>query len=369
MRKFFEILAGIGVGVFLCLATCAVLLFVWSSRAESEWSPAWSSNQQHIAFECEFFRLSDLLDEEYSYFGKSDICVFNRDDKEATRLTAERGMWAPTWSPDGTMLAWIKGDSIAIWDMSVNQFQYFQSERHERQSLVLDGPLEWSDDGQKIFVQGDGAVFDVEQKVFLDPLSMYRSLDNCCFNWSSDGKYVAYQHVFLEDSSGNHLQVVIMQNDQTIFTSDLEVGREDPLRWSPDSSILAWPASIHSKTATSRYQLALTDVASHSTTFLTFGNGFVGILGIAWSPSGNQIAARQGDELQIVDLGSGVTLKSDETVQIQSMYLHGSSFEGLSWSPDEQFIAYETNWEPYSRIWILEPSSNVQIPLVSRFGD
>jgi Tol biopolymer transport system component len=142
-----------------------------------------------------------------------------------------------------------------------------------------------------------------------------------------------------------------------------------PLRWSPDSSILAWVASIDSETEASRYQLALTDMASRKTNFLTFGNGFIGILGIAWSPSGNKIIARQGDELQVVSLGEGVVLESEETAQIQSISLRGSSFEGVSWSPDEKFIVYETHWEPYSRIWILELSNNIQAPLASRYAD
>ena len=151
MRKGFVI--PVVIIAFLCLITCGALLLRWSNRrAENEWSPVWSSNQQYIAYECMFFQLSDLLDlDEYSWFGKNDICIFNRDHNKVTRLTTERGMSNPAWSPDGTMLAWLTGnDTVIIWDMSTNQSQYFQ---FGRQFDCLDGPLEWSQDGRKIFVQ------------------------------------------------------------------------------------------------------------------------------------------------------------------------------------------------------------------------
>src|SRR5678815_4076158 len=144
------------ISTFLCVAICVVSLFIRSnSSAENEWSPIWSSNQKYIAYECMFFQLSDLLDlDEYSWFDKNDICIFNKDQKEVTRLTTERGMSNPAWSPDGTMLAWLTGnDTVIIWDMSTNQSQSFQ---FERQFDCLDGPLAWSQDGRKIFVQGDG---------------------------------------------------------------------------------------------------------------------------------------------------------------------------------------------------------------------
>ena len=110
-------------------------------------------------------------------------------------------------------------------------------------------------------------------------------------------------------------------------------------------------------------------MASQNTKFVTFGKSIFGIAEIAWSPSGNQMAVRFWDELQIVNLSSLASPDIDVTIQKESITLQGSSFKGLSWSPDEKYIAYETNWEPSSRIWILEPSTNVQIPLTSRYGD
>src|ERR1044071_7702957 len=170
MRKKF--LLPIVIGMFLCLATCAVLSFVWrNSGDESEWAPTWSSNDQHIAFECMFSKSSDWLEfEEYSFFYKRDICVFNRSDNKLTRLTTERGMSAPAVSPNGIQLAWLNGtDKITIWDSSTNRTKTVQYSRQFHGSEAKDGGPEWSLDGRRIFVQGDGAILDVQQMTFTDP--------------------------------------------------------------------------------------------------------------------------------------------------------------------------------------------------------
>ncbi len=97
----------------------------------------------------------------------------------------------------------------------------------------------------------------------------------------------------------------------------------------------------------------------------------MGISGIAWSPSGEQIAIRQGDQLQIVNISYGVPTPAgvDMTIQKENIVLQGSSSAGFAWSPDGKFIAYDTDWQESSRIWILEQSTNIHVPLVSRFGD
>jgi Tol biopolymer transport system component len=101
---------------------------------------------------------------------------------------------------------------------------------------------------------------------------------------------------------------------------------------------------------------------------VTFNKGIFGIAEISWSPSGNQIAVRFWDELQILSLRSVVSSNQDVTIQNEGITLSGSSFKGVSWSPDEEFIAYETNYEPYSQIWIVELSNKIQFPLVARDG-
>lgn len=236
MRKNFVI--PIVIGVLLCLVTCVVLLFVGSNRG-AEWLPAWSSNQQHIAFECMFSQSSDWLDEEYSFFNKGDICVFNRGNNELTRLTTERSMSAPTWSPNGIHLAWLQGnDTIMIWDSSTSQFEIMQYSRPFHGSEADDGGPEWSQDGRRIFVQGDGAILDVQKMTFSDPLEGQRNLDNCCFNWSPDGSYLTYKRIIREIS--NDWQLVIMKNNQPIYINEPKAFLFGPTQWSPDGSILAW---------------------------------------------------------------------------------------------------------------------------------
>jgi len=277
-------------------------------------------------------------------------------------------MSAPAWSPNGSQLAWLHGnDTITIWDSSTNRFEIVQYSRQFHGSEAEDGGPEWSLNGRKIFIQGDGAILDVQQMTFTDPLDGQRNLDNCCFNWSPDGSYLAYKRVTREDSNNNPWQLVIMKNDQPIYINEPEAELFGPTQWSPDGSILAWVGLIPSTTHAPQHQLALTNVVSGRTQVLTFGNGFVGISGIAWAPNGELIAVRQGDQLQIVNIRSGeVPAVLDLTIQKENIVLQGSSFGGLSWSPDGRFIAYETDWQENSRLWILEQSTSVNTPLVSR---
>lgn len=145
-----------------------------------------------------------------------------------------------------------------------------------------------------------------------------------------------------------------MKNNQPIYINEPEAFLFGPTQWSPDGSILAWIGLIPSTTHASQFQLALTNVVSGRTQVLTFGNGFIGISGIAWAPNGEQIAVRQGGQLQIVNIRFGSPAALDFKIQKENIALQGFSFAGLSWSPDGKFIAYESGWQENSRVWILE---------------
>jgi Tol biopolymer transport system component len=200
---------------------------------------------------------------------------------------------------------------------------------------------------------------------FTDPLEEQRNLDNCCFNWSPDGSYLAYKRINREVS--NDWQLVIVGNDQPIYINEPKADLFGPTQWSPDGSILAWVGLIPNH---SHGQLALTNVVTGRTQVLTLGNGFFVATGIAWAPNGEQIAIRQGDQIQIVNVRPGaVPATLDMIVQKENLALQGDSFAGISWSPDGKFIAYESGWQEDSRVWILEHSTNVNSLLVSQSGN
>jgi len=359
MRKIIRLLAFISVLLFIVI--CVVLITVWNTTgfdSGNEWLPTWSSDQQNIAFECMFIKLSDLINWDVgSQYYLSDICILNRGDNKLTRLTTEHGVSAPSWSPNGFMLAWLQGDGIAIWNKLTNQFENFQSPRQfDFFDFQDDGRLEWSQDNRRIFVQGDGISFDVQQKIFVDQLPTNRSPEKCCFSWSPDGRYLAYKSMTHEDANGGHWQVVIMQNGQISYKSDLEADLDVPLHWSPSGSILAWVSSLQYH----QIRLVFTDGMTGKTKLLFYGDDAIGISGIAWSPEGNQLAVAQGDQLQILNFRSVAGLEPDVTIQKSNIPLKGFPDIGIAWSPDEKFVAYDTGFLEDSHIWILNLGDNVQ---------
>lgn len=331
---------------------------------DSAWSPVWSSDGRYIAFECVMLGFSDLPDivfDEFAGYYLRDICVFDQSKNKIIRLTKDRSpVSRPSWSPNGDRLAWLKGvegsdDALVIWDISTGEATQFRS---SIPSWGLDRHLDWSEDGKSIFVD-NGAIFDVENEIFTSVTIPKRNLHVCCFAWSPDGNYVAYRQVKNIDSDyRRHWQVVIVKDGKIIFADDLETNIGDPyLQWSPDSSVLAWSVERGIENL-----LALRYLAEDKTIYMQIDKGF-GFGGIAWSPSGSQIALRLGDELAIVEPPSEADNLSITIVEPQMISLHDYSFGGLSWSPDEKIIAYETSWQEGSQIWLLQIETLENTPL------
>jgi len=350
----------------LCIVVCARLFAPWyTSDINSAWSPVWSSDGYYIAFECTILKFSDLFKpdfDEYSTFSLRDICIFDKNNNETIRLTEDRSPSSlPSWSPSGLRLAWLKGnDTVVIWDIPTGKPIYFQSPKLFQRS---DGHLDWSQDGNRIFIQGDGTIFDVENEIFIPPVKPQNDLSVCCFTWSPDGNYLAFKKLKFEGLNVyNYWQVVIMKNDEIILTNEIEANIDNPyLQWSPDGSVLAWRADVGN-----RHLLALSYVLTQKTVFLRVDDGFIGFGGIEWSPRGDKIALRLGDKLAILTPQSEAKPSSLIIVKPPYVNLQGSSFSGFSWSPDEKLIVYESDWREGSQIWLLQLDESINFPLYDK---
>ena len=289
---------------------------------------------------------------------RRDICIVDRQTDELTRLTTDRQMSSPAWSQIGLQLAWLRAnDSVGIWDMTTAKIEYFHS---PVQFHSVHGRLEWSKDGTRIYVQGDGAILEIAQNVFIPLSQPPRSTVDCCATWSSNEGYLAYMEVVREDTNGSHWQIRVLQDGKAIITGEFETNLDQPLQWSTDGTTLAWVADTSSGSQPPQYKLALSRVPENKTTYLATDNVFVAITGIAWSPTGNKIAIRKGDLISILELEIDMTSSMYHVAAQQNIPLQGTSFGGLSWSPDGKTIAYESSWQPFSHIWLAVPDDNAQ---------
>ena len=104
--------------------------------------PSWSPDGTRIAFDVNSF------DDPHPEGGNFDIYTANADGTDPTRLTFEEVDHSPVWSPDGTRIAYVHGYSIdqQIWVMNADG-----SDPHR----LTDGKgvntfPSWSPDGTKI---------------------------------------------------------------------------------------------------------------------------------------------------------------------------------------------------------------------------
>jgi TolB protein len=196
----------------------------------SDGTPAWSPSGQGIAFA--------------SNRRGGGLFVISEDGTHLRRVTAIDG-WNPTWSPDGTKLAFVADDGLYVMSASGGAAKrLFRSTR----DLTVDAPA-WSPDGMTIAFEKE--LSDLSTAIFTIPASggTARRLAPPAFakndprwsiaavsefhpSWSPDGRKIAYE----SDES-----VMAMNRDGTgrIRLSDGRSGGYEPA-WSPDGRKIAF---------------------------------------------------------------------------------------------------------------------------------
>lgn len=202
-----------------------------------------------------------------------DICVMNADGSNQTRLTTDAGPdVSPTWSPDGTKIAFVAGRPIG-------EIYVMNADGSEQTKLTnIGGGVStpaWSPDGTRIaFAYYDDGLYVVNADG--SGVAQLTNLNDENPAWSPDGTKLAFNRqgeIMVRDmSSGN---VINVTNDAAYDT--------DP-DWSPDGTQLAYTTQVSG----SNEDIAIINADGAGRTLIT---PFVlPALSPSWSPDGTQIA-------------------------------------------------------------------------------
>ena len=194
------------------------------------------------------------------------LYVVNADTKALRRVAAGR-VYDPTWSPDGSRLAFIRDNQL------IGVSSDGTDERVIASSVQTARPA-WSPDGTRVaFIRG-GSVF-VVAAAGGEPVQVGDG-GVCAVAWSPDGTHIAFASVAIMK---NTLEVVRPDGSERRVLST-SISCDGKAVWSPDSSRIGY--------LDFNIGPAVVDVATAGKTSLTTQRNMGWAM--AWAPGGDEIA-------------------------------------------------------------------------------
>lgn len=274
--------------------------------------------------------------------GTLDIYIMNPDgSNQRALITFPRDDWSPSWSPDGTMIAWVNKEfgPEDIWVSGVGGGE----PRRLTDGLENDQFPQWSPDNQWILftrrvsddrsdlwrVRADGTG--------LMPLTSGNHHDQNP-EWSPDGSAVA----FVSNRNGE-FQIFLMNEDgSNQYQLTTGGGNSFNPSWSPNDTLVMFTNDRNGSS-----DIYVVDVTTGEDRLLV--GGPERDYSPAWSPDGSQIAyaTREGDEayLMVVDADGSNPRRVASNVYPDD--------PGVVWSPDGSQIAFLRLGDQFVDIYVV----------------
>ena len=218
----------------------------WSASG----NPSWSPDGTRIAVAGRGLRISSKW--RGSFDMVDNIFVVDHDGHNVRRLTYDGG-WGPSWSPDGTRIAFTKSTGVYATDIFV-----MDTNGHNVRRLTYGGGWgpSWSPDGTRIAFTSNEEVFVMNADGTGRRQLTYNGGSSP--DWSPDGSRIAYEstHLFVNPYSDWHIYaeaeshgIIVMNLDGT-GVQRIADGAGSP-EWAPsptaDKPLIETPTSSPTK--------------------------------------------------------------------------------------------------------------------------
>jgi Tol biopolymer transport system component len=316
----------------------------------SNWDPSWSPDGTSIAF------TSDRS-------GNKDLWTMTSDGRNLTNLTAQDSLveFSPKWSPDGRSIAYAAHSPGTPYNLDIWLIQLDDGSRASLtapltgdRAVSNDVPA-WSPDGTQIVFSSDDTsfsrivVFNLRDSTFTtlaqsDDRNFYRPL------WSPDGKLIAF--VAYGDHPGLWVTTTGGKNLREIITGEVR-----DFSWSPDGTALVF--SLIQDSSYENLDIDLMVIELSSLEVVNLMDNFPGYgVEAAWSPTGGQIIF-MGTVDGIEDIWK---INEDGTNPV-----HLTSDEAKdwipTWSPDGSRIAFMSDRAGPLDIWVMNADGSNPVNL------
>lgn len=233
----------------------------------------------------------------------------------------------PAWSPDGTKLAFAKGD-VAVVNADGTGFK-----RLPRTAQLDETDPSWSPDGSRLAFRSEGGgpsglyVINADGSDRRRIARNVRGGEESSINWSPDGTQVAFNTA---PSSSSGYQIYLMSSDGSGRRPLTNTGNNADAAWSPNGTTLVFAgARERDEEPNGLYTLRLD---GSERTFLA--DGAAALHHPVWSPDGSRIAfLRAGSKRATAHV-----IRPDGT-GLKRLIRAGVWSDAPAWSPDGTRIA------------------------------